>query len=1610
VATPYDELLKEINISSNVPVTVVEEKETSPYSDLLKDVGAASTTSVSFIENKEEEETGTIKSILAGIGSGFFKVPEGIVSLGATLIDMGADTNKAAEVEKFFAKINPFDEAADATTAGKITELITNIAIPGGVAFKLGNTAVKAARGGKYLNVTGNAGENINKGINKSLNTKNKIKAFDQSASSLEKAAAFAAGAGAGGVAEGIFVGDVEDAGTFGDLIGGPTELERQIEGEMYDPGKEILNRIKFGTEGALFTGILGGAVSAVKKLKDTSNAGKAANNSFLEFISKNLRPRGKITEAAFPITKEIEGAAAADINRAETIVQDLDGLISGLFPYSKRLIGDKVVDAERKKLLEKMNKLIISGEGKSTSKLVRSAQETAEEFQIRIDEFRKIKPEIETTYLKELTETGAREFTKKVNQITNKEINNILKQKKINLPEDITRQLNELTNFQIDNLVNTQKISASQADQIRNTKNIVREQFAKKPPITKTSFINDLIKSKDPKKLNLLEEEIKNISLGPMNKELKNEFTKDILKLQGRGVFKSKKQGDVLKQDISDMFANMTLMRMKWNSLFNIVGKRLDTNGVRNFKKLFERKVSTWLDRSYDIFKGRNGQILENYVPSKQAISTAKTGLQKLYQLSTGGKENILKNGEKVVVGGKQLTPAQLEQNIKSIIGDIKIDAGFKLADKGDPYFRVPDFFVGKSSGSEVFALNNPVRLSELTGIQKEVMENLMGKNKDVLQTIIEATQALSSYTRGNQLKDELLKTDQLLKSQGKTGIFADTPQEAIKQFARPGQTLTMGVDYGQVGQGVKRSPRGLEGLETMRGPRVDELQTLRRIGSETQPYFKGKPIPIIDPIAEKYTLQGNIDGIFKPLEDMRANQSLGSKIYQNFILYPKATSQMAKTILSPFTHARNFISAGAFAMANGIIPFADREAVRRAYNALQTPLIGTRKNIEAGSRLKKLASETEQQFKIRKKNYLEGNEFYQKLLKLGVVNSQVQLGDLRNLLGDVKFGGITGNIAQNLDSYGLNRLLKFLGKAKKVSEDLYTAEDDFWKIFSFIGEGNRLRSSYRNAGLSGAQEFHDIQGAKRIKNLIDDGMSRTEAEKIVPKVRLDEDFLDNEAASIIRNNIPNYAYVGDFVKALRKLPVGNFVSFPAEIIRTGTNVVERALDEIFYQTTINGKLVNPLRTVGLRRLSGMAFTTAAVPYGVVEGMSALYDVTEEERIALKNYVASWSKNSTLVPIRDSKTGKLSVIDFSHTNAYDTLTRPIQTILNKVAAGEGDKDGLMDDFFLGMIQSTKELGAPFISESIWTKALSDIYFRGGKTSEGFDVWEKKDDLGTKFRKGIAHLIQAQAPLNWKQLERLNLAVKPIDDLGRIDKSGKQYQLGREALGIVGLRAIEIDPNKSIVYKIAQYNRDARESKSLFTQEILKGGVTTPKQIIDAYIKANKQLFLTEKILYKDIQDANILNANKNELAKSLINGVGKKQYGKISNGVFTPVNISKNVIKKVQEITEKLQETNPNFKNPFYDSFGAISNIRAQLFNVGLDEEESIPEIDNPFDDLPEPTLGPVGNIPTNVLNTTPNIIGAQNITLPVQQYTSLYPNDDLAIAYLNKKKPGQK
>ena len=83
----------------------------SPYADLLKTLPGASVSTVTKNLNNDddpENDVGTFKSIMAGIGSGLFKIPEGFVSIGANLIDLGADTNTAEKVETFFCRYKSF--------------------------------------------------------------------------------------------------------------------------------------------------------------------------------------------------------------------------------------------------------------------------------------------------------------------------------------------------------------------------------------------------------------------------------------------------------------------------------------------------------------------------------------------------------------------------------------------------------------------------------------------------------------------------------------------------------------------------------------------------------------------------------------------------------------------------------------------------------------------------------------------------------------------------------------------------------------------------------------------------------------------------------------------------------------------------------------------------------------------------------------------------------------------------------------------------------------------------------------------------------------------------------------------------------------------------------------------------------------------------------------------------------------------------------------------------------------------------------------------------------------------------------------------------------------
>jgi len=1283
-------------------------------------------------DEEKNNEISTFESVLAGVGSGLIQIPKGIFSLGATLIDMGAGTNKAAQVEKWFDDLTTLDEKARATTAGKITEMLVNIGVPGGIGFKVGqklaSQALRSRKAGTYFTMTDEKGKILADSATKLARLNNK-----------GRVAKFAAGAITGGTAEGIFIGDVERAGTFGDLLGGPTRLHKDEDGDV-DPAKRLVNRIKFGTEGALFTGLIGGMGKTLGLLAGRTEKLRYADNTIdkklFDFVSL-FKKEGKMSPELFKAQREIIGNKYADLNVAQTISRNLNKKIDSIFPWTQRIF-DRATKANRKEFLGVLNDGLTSG-----------------------------KPTV--------------------------------------LDNGVVRY-GEKTNLGWGGISKTYKKKAT--------------DFLKK---NKISYDDNQVKA---------------------------------------------------------IYDQMEAMRAEWGDMFTSLGKgikkgdKLKIDGLKgtfkDFQNLFGDKFKNYISATYDVFSNRSIIPMLNYkVPTEvmdKAIKVFRTAAQK---------------------NKTPITYQEAQTLINNIVKTAKAPKNFEQ----DALINLPQFFTNKSIAQK--ATSKKFDISQLTGEKRKIINEVLGKTRDPVQTILAQTGEVSAVTRRNQLLTDMsVASAEAIKS-GKRPLFFKNMEEVEKIALKMGDTFD----------------------ETM----------YRQID------LNGLSSGIANPASGKYALKGVADAIEAAAGKTTTN-FMNSAIYRNLILFPKATSQMAKTILSPVTHARNFISAGAFSVANGLIPGVTitPKMMKAAWRNLQVAGPGTRAEAD----------------------------FYQRLARLGVVNTNVRMGDLQALLKDVDFGSVIGA------DKGLKGLLKPLSKIKKWTEDAYTAEDDFWKIGTFLGERARYARAYKNAG-------KDISAEE----------------------------LDELAANIVRNNVPNYDYVSQAVKDLRKWPVGNFVSFPAEILRTSTNIFQTALKEIKDPA---------LRSIGWQRLAGMTFATTMVPVGATKMAQYIYDIGEDELAAIRRFVAPWSKNSTLIPIKTEE-GDYKYVDFSHANAYDTLLRPWQTAMNEVADGQLDEEAVMNNFILGSIKGMGEIAQPFISESIWTEALADvlpILGRKGRTTEGFTIYDSDNDTpGVIAEKIFMHLLKAQMPGSLKQLGRIDYAITDMDTLlqtgdlggpfkwgkiGKYDENGQSYELLDEGLGIAGMRAVKLNIPRTLKFKNAEYASNSRKSKSMFTKVALKEGPVDAAEMIDAFIKANESLWRVQKEMNANMDAAVLLGTSERTLRENLAR-MSKKDYGYVRSGSFQAYYPSNDVINGIVMNAREL-----GLPSPYSTARDAMNKIYRQIIRLKINKGSEFPKLINPLRQTTEAIEGQQGsliqnNIPIETENVSQEVVKTSELPSNINKNTGL-------------------
>ena len=233
-------------------------------------------------------------------------------------------------------------------------------------------------------------------------------------------------------------------------------------------------------------------------------------------------------------------------------------------------------------------------------------------------------------------------------------------------------------------------------------------------------------------------------------------------------------------------------------------------------------------------------------------------------------------------------------------------------------------------------------------------------------------------------------------------------------------------------------------------------------------------------------------------------------------------------------------------------------------------------------------------------------------------------------------------------------------------------------------------------------------------------------------------------------------------------------------------------------------------LRSIGARRLIGFGTAVAVIPPTVTEMFRGMYGITRDQVAAIRRFLPEWSRESTIIPNKD-KDGNLYYTDFSHGFAYDTVVNPIQSVIANV---EGNEEGpLMADLVTGVAKGAGRLVEPFISESIWTQAIADLFVRKGRTAEGNQLWNPEDFEGNKMFGGLKHLSEALAPFSFQQLQRLGQAAI----FGEDPKTGQDLSVTGELAGFFGFRNIKLDIPRSLNFKISDYNTTLRKVK-IFTK------------------------------------------------------------------------------------------------------------------------------------------------------------------------------------------------
>lgn len=263
---------------------------------------------------------------------------------------------------------------------------------------------------------------------------------------------------------------------------------------------------------------------------------------------------------------------------------------------------------------------------------------------------------------------------------------------------------------------------------------------------------------------------------------------------------------------------------------------------------------------------------------------------------------------------------------------------------------------------------------------------------------------------------------------------------------------------------------------------------------------------------------------------------------------------------------------------------------------------------------------------------------------------------------------------------------------KTNNFLTNLYQSEDDLFKIIHFEKTKDSMRKAFPNKPLKEIEEM---------------------------------------AAQRTRDMMPNYSLVPRIVKDMRGLPIGDFIAFPAEMMRTSKNLVKYTIKDL---TSGNPEL----QKMAAKRLAGM--TAAGLGGDALSEHSRQYfGITDAQEDAIDGIVPSYEQGQNRVytsKINKDNRGHMGVnyVNLGPLDPYAYLKTGAKAAHKIIADGQLNEK----DLETAWIQLADNQLGPFLEPSMITKSFMDLV--DGKT------YEDETSLMGKIQKGLKTAIDPFVP------------------------------------------------------------------------------------------------------------------------------------------------------------------------------------------------------------------------------------------------------------------------